>query len=264
MVTKEQHQLNWSTDLIDSLWFEIGNYLTINDIHRLTRTCSRLHNLFTSNDFWSYLVRRQFGHAIWHRLIKNSLVLADKKHLSDSVSEACRAKRIYLHLIKRHRVAFSQLEMFSFDNNRTYTTVPEPSSLNGRVLCIKDSLELSYALHLETLFKNILPGKYEVVWRMKVHLPYMLGNTEFFAVAEQINPSPAAYMRWTQADFLLMYRCFYCDSMKTSLWFYQSIGFLEICGDQPCDVYVSMSNDDSVHAKHGVYLDHVELKLCLE
>ncbi|UJR26926.1 hypothetical protein I4U23_008235 [Adineta vaga] len=265
MITKEhQYHLNWSIELTDSLWFHIATYLTINDIHRLTRTCSRLHTLLTNNDFWSYLIRKQFGHAIWYRLIKNSSIFTDKNQISDSVNKVCRSKLIYLDLIKRKRIAFSEFNRFTLDTNRNYTTIIDPSSLNGSVLHIKDSLELCYTLHIETLFKDILPGKYDVIWRMKLDLPYMLGETEFFAVAEQINPGHIAYMRWTQDDFSSMYRCFYCDLTKTNLWFYQSIGYIEIHGDKPSNVYISMTNYDSIHAKYGVYLDYVELKHYLE
>jgi len=261
MIREEQHQLDWSIDLIDSLWFHIGNYLTIDDIHRLSRTCSRLHTFFTCNDFWSYLIRKKFGYTIWYRFIKNSSLSIDNNKISDSVNKPCRSKLIYIELIQRKRISFSDFNLFSFDTNRNYTTIPDPSSLNGYVLYIKDSLELCYSLHIETLFKNILPGKYDVIWRMKLNIPYMLGETDFSAVAEQVNPGQFAYMRWTQEDFLSMYRCFHCDTTKTNLWFYQTIGILEITGDKPSDVYISMTNYDSLHAKHGVYLDYVELKL---
>jgi len=266
MITEQQHQLDWSIDLIDSLWFHISNYLTINDIHRLSRTCSHLHILFTSNDFWSYLIRRQFGHIIWHRLIKNSSLLPNDncKNIFDSNNKPCRSKFIYFELIKRKRRSFSELHLFSFDTNRNYTTIADPSSLTGYVLNIKDSIELCYSLHIETIFENILPGKYDVIWRMKLNIPYMLGETEFLAIAEQINPGQIAYMRWTQEDFLSMYRCFNCDMTKTNLWFYQTIGIVEINGDKPCNVYISMTNQDSIHAKLGVLLDYVELKLRLE
>jgi hypothetical protein len=269
MVTIEQHQLDWSSDLIDSLWFHIGNYLTINDIHRLSRTCSHLHILFTSNDFWSYLIRKQFGNIIWHRLIKNSSLLTDdddnnNNKILDSNKKPCRSKLIYFELIKRKRISFSNFNLFSFDTNRNYTTVADPSSLTGYVLYIKDCIELCYSLHIETMFRNILPGKYDVIWRMKLNIPYMLGETNFIAIAEQINPGQIAYMRWTQEDFLLMYRCFNCDITKTNLWFYQTIGIVEINGDKPCNVYISMTNHDPIHAKHGVFLDYVELKLRLE
>src|SRR5690606_26108095 len=132
------------------------------------------------------------------------------------------------------------------------------------VLYIKDSVEFCYSIRIETSFKNILPGKYDVIWRMKLELPYMLGDTEFLAFAEQFNSGEIAYMRWTQDDFLSMYRCFNCDITKTNLWFYQTIGVVEINGDKPCNVYISMINNDSIHAKHGVFLDYVELKLRLE
>ena len=206
----EQPTLDWSSDLLDSLWFHIGDYLTISDIHRLSRTCSRLYRLLTSHDFWSYLIRRQFGHTIWHRLIKNSLLLVD--HSIDQ--KFGRSKFIYFQLIKRKRISFSDLNRLSLDTNRNYTTVADPSSLTGYVLCIKDSIELLYSLHIETVFEDILPGKYDVIWRMKLNIPYLLGETEFLAVADQTNPGEMAYMRWTQEDFLSMYRCFNCDMTK--------------------------------------------------
>jgi hypothetical protein len=261
MVTEQQHSLDWSIDLLDSLWFHIGDYLTINDIHRLSRTCSRLHILFTSNDFWSYLIRKQFGHTIWYRLIKNPTLFLDNMITNN---KSCRSKFIYFELMKRKRISFSDFHLLFLDTNRNYTTIADPSSLTGYVLSIKDSIELCYSLHIETIFKNILPGKYDVIWRMKLNIPYMLGETEFFAIAEQINPGEIAYMRWTQDDFLSMYRCFHCDITKTNLWFYQSIGLVEITGNQPCNVYISMINHDLIHAKHGVFLDYVELKLRLE
>lgn len=266
MVTREEeeehhhHQLDWSIDLIDSIWFHIGNYLNINDIHRLTRTCSHLYRLFISNDFWSYLIRKQYGNIIWYRLIKNSsLFLNDQENRKHS-----RSKLIYFELIKRKRISFADLNRFSLDTNRNYKTLIDPSSLTGYVLYIKDSIELCYLLHIQTIFYNILPGKYDVIWRMKLDLPYILGETEFLAIPEQTKPSQIAYMKWTQEDFLSMYRCFNCDITKTNLWFYQTIGIIEINDDKPCNVHISLINQDSMHAKHGLYLDYVELKLRLE
>jgi hypothetical protein len=264
MVTEQQQKIDWSTDLIDSLWFHIGDYLTINDIHRLSRTCSRLHELFTSNDFWSSLIRIQFGHRIWYRFIKTSFFLTDDKNLSDLSNKPCRSKLIYFELIKRKRISFSDFNRLSFDTNRNYTTVADASSLNGYVLHINDSIELYYSLRIEATFKNILPGKYDVIWRMKLDVPYILGETEFFAVSEQINPGQLAYTRWTQDDFLSMYRCFHCDITKTNLWFYQTMGIVEINGIESSDVYISMTNHDTIHAKYGLFLDYIELKLRLE
>ena len=256
----EHEQFDWSIDLLESLWFHIGQYLTINDIHRVSRTCSRLHQLFTSHDFWSYLIRRKFGCAIWHRLIKNPSLTIDQS----IEQKSCRSKFLYVQLITRKRISLSDLPSLTLDDNRNYTTVADPSSLSGYVLCVKDSIELFYSLHIETMFQDILPGKYDVVWRMKLSIPYMLGDTEFYAVPDQINPGEIAYMRWTQEDFLSMYRCFHCDMTKTNLWFYQTIGSIEITGNKPCHVYVSITNLDSVHAKHGLFLDYVELKLRYE
>jgi hypothetical protein len=261
MVT-EQEQPDWSSDLFDSVWFHIGNYLTINDIDRLSRASSRLHTLFTNHDFWSYLVREKFGLPIWHRFIKNSSILIDENNeLSESTNKSCRSKLIYSELLKRQCISFADFDQISLDANRNYTTIADSSSLNGYVLYLHDSVEFCYSLHIETMFKNILPGRYDVICRMKLDLPYMLGETEFVAVAEQTNPGEIAYMPWTQEDFLSMYRCFNCDLTNTNLWFYQRIGIVEINGNERCNVYVSIINQDPTHAKHGVYLDYVELKL---
>ena len=254
------HEFDWSTNLLDSLWFHIGKYLTMNDIHRLCRTCSRFHQLFSSHDFWSYLLRRQFGSIIWYRLTRNPSLVLDQ-----TIEEkSCRAKFIYFQLIKRKRISFSHFPSLSLDTNRNYITIADPSSLTGYVLCIKDSIELSYSLHIETMFRDILPGKYDVIWRMKLDIPYILGETEFYAVADQIHLGEIAYMRWTQDDFLSMYRCFNCDITKTNLWFYQTIGIVEVTGNKPCNVHVSMTNQDSTRAKLGLFLDYVELKLHYE
>jgi len=261
MVT-EQEQPDWSSDLFDSLWFHIGNFLTINDIDRLSRASSRLHTLFTSNDFWSYLIRMKFGPVVWRRFIKNSSILpAENNELSLSTDKSCRSKLIYSELLQRHCISFADFDQFSLDTNRNYVTISDSSSFNDYVLYIHDSVEFCYSLYIETMFKNILPGRYDVIFRMKLDLPYMLGETEFIAVADQINPGEIAYTRWTEDDFLSMYRCFNCDLTKTNLWFYQRIGIVEINGNERCNVYVSIRNQDPIHAKHGVYLDYVELKL---
>ncbi len=97
----EQEQPDWSSDLFDSLWFHIGHFLTIDDIDRLSQASSRLHTLFTSNDFWSYLIRMKFGSAIWRRFIKNSSILPDENYeLSRSTNKSCRSKLIYSELPK--------------------------------------------------------------------------------------------------------------------------------------------------------------------
>ncbi|CAF1179201.1 unnamed protein product [Rotaria sordida] len=261
MVTK-QEQHDWSSDLIDSIWFHIGNYLSINDIDRLSRTCSRLHILFTSNDFWSYLIRIKFGSTIWRRFIKNSSIVIDNNN--NEFSSSCRSKLIYYELLKRQCISFTDFNQVTLDTNRNYITISDSSSLNGEVLYINDSIEFCYSLHIETKFKNILPGQYDVICRMKLDLPYILGNTEFIAIAEQINSSKIAYKQWTQDDFLSMYRCFNCDLTKTNLWFYYNIGIVEIHGNERCNIYVSITNHDSIHAKCGLYLDYIELKLRLE
>lgn len=260
-MVKEQEQLDWSSHLFDSLWFHIGNYLSNDDIDRLSRTCSRLYTLLTSNDFWSYLIRMKFGTAVWYRFIKNPSLTID---LFPSTDEVCRSKLIYNELIKRHCISFADLDQISLDTNRNYTSIADSSSLNGEVLYIHDSIEFCYSLHIETIFKNILPGRYDVICRMKLDIPYMLGETEFLAIAEQENPGQIAYTRWKQDDFLSMYRCFNCELTKTNFWFYQKIGIVEINGNERCNIYVSITNQDPVHAKHGLYLDYVELKLRLE
>ncbi|CAF2049154.1 unnamed protein product [Rotaria magnacalcarata] len=265
MVTAHE-QPDWSTDLTDSVWFHIGNYLSINDINRLSRTCVHLHTLFTSNDFWSYLIRVKFGTTVWRRFVKNSSILSNEISELASSTDAmtCRSKLIYSQLNKRQCISFADFSKVSFDNNRNYTTFTDSSSLNGEVLYVHDSIEFCYSLHIETTFKNILPGRYDVICRMKLDLPYMLGDTEFVAIAEQTNPSEIAFTRWTQDDFLSMYRCFNYDLSKANLWFYQRIGIVEIQGNERCNIYVSISNQDPTHAKHGLYLDYVELKLRLD
>jgi hypothetical protein len=253
-------QLDWSECLIDSLWFNIARFLSVNDIERLSRTCSRLRHLLITNDFWAYLIRARFGSTVWRRFSKQSSLFNNDEQLSVS----CRSKEVYLRLSERHCISFSDIDRVSFDNNRHYQLINDPSSLTGKVLQIHDSVEFCYDVQIETVFKDILPGRYDVIWRMKLNLPYLIGETEFVAIPEQDSPKQVAFTRWTEEDFLSMYRCFHCDLSNSNLWFYQQMGIVEITGDQPCHVYVSMVNADPIHAKHGLFLDFVELKLRLE
>ena len=247
-----------SQDLTDSVWFHIGDYLTIEDIERLSRTCSHLYQIFTSHDFWSYLIRHRFGSAVWRRFIKDSSI----EPLENRPD--CRSKLIYSELLQRKTISFTDESQMTFDNNRNYHIRTDLSSFNGQILHIDDSVEFCYSLQIETVFRNVLPGRYDVIWRMKLDLPYILGETDFIAAPEKADRGRYAMTRWTQEDFLTMYRCFHCDLSRSNLWFYQSMGIVEINGHERCDVYVSMVNHDEIHAKHGLYLDFVELKLRLE
>ena len=256
--------VQWCQDLPESIWFHISQYLTISDIHRLSRTCSRLHTLLSSQHFWSYLIRQKFGQQIWKNFVQNSLSNfddLDEKLLNFSYF-ICPAKSIYVQLIKRRRISLTDTEYCLFDHDRSYKNMSDPSSLTGYVLYIRDFLSPSYSLQIRIIFKHMLPGRYDVIWRMKLDFPYILGVTEFIAVviSQCIPASSTAYVRWTQDDFLSMYQCFHCESTKTNLWFYQNMGSLDIAGTRPCDVCVSMINEDDAHAKYGIFLDYVELK----
>jgi hypothetical protein len=265
MVTRHK-QIDWSNDLADSIWFHIGQYLTVHDIHRLTRTCFRLYKLFTSHHFWSYHVRREFGQQVWSRFIQHSdfLINIDENDIGQSCRKPCQSKIVYIQLKQRQRISLAHMSCLSFDGNRNCKLIADPSSLTGHVLAINDSLQLCYSLRIETLFRNMLPGRYDVIWRMKLDLPYMFGETEFVAITQQKLTGQIGFTRWTQEDFLAMYKCFNCDQTNTNLWFYQTMGMVEILGHQPCHVSVSMINEDAIHAKHGVFLDYVELKRRLE
>lgn len=252
MVTND-NIIDWSHDLVDTLWCHIGHYLSLDDLHRLARTCSYLYSLFNSNYFWSSRIRREFGRHTWSRFIKNHDEIS-------SDTKLCRLKQIYLQLHKRHCISLADLSRLTFDQNRTYRLINERSSYIGHILSVNDSIQFCYSLRIEMIFPHMLPGKYEVIWRMKLDVPYMLGITEFLACAEQMNTGAIAYTRWCQDDFLFMYQCFNCDQTNTNLWFYQSMGIVEVFGDDPCNIIVSMVNEDHLHAKRGVYLDYVELK----
>lgn len=247
---------DWSEDLPDSIWFQIGRFLSIEDIKRLSRTSPRLNDLLTSHDFWSFLIRSRFGSNIWRRFIKNSSILP-----LEEKSSVCRAKSLFVELNRRKLISVADENLVRLDNNRNHLMKFDQSSLNGQILHIDDSIEFCYSIQIETQFKNILPGRYDVIWRMKLDLPYMLGETDFIAAPEKAENGKQTVTRWTQDDFLMMYRCFHCDISKTNLWFYQSMGTVEIIGSERSDVYVSMINHDEIHSKHGLFIDSIELKL---
>ncbi|CAF1667341.1 unnamed protein product, partial [Didymodactylos carnosus] len=94
------------------------------------------------------------------------------------------SKLIYFYLIDQKRISFINENFVQFDNNHSYIKQNDLTSLNGEVIYIKEIIHWQYGLKINMKFTNILPGIYQIIWRMKLQQPFLIGCTEFLAVPD--------------------------------------------------------------------------------
>ncbi|CAF1999288.1 unnamed protein product [Rotaria magnacalcarata] len=157
-------------------------------------------------------------------------------------------KIIYFYLIDRKRCAATNMNIAHLDR---YNVVEElhSDSLIGRIihLCSKRSLDISGRFE-----HRIMPGKYEVSWRMKADVCgiHIWGITEFIVVP--------------QYGKLLNYRIHEDDFYNPILqhqdcWWIIKMGQTIIY--EPSTVLVAIRNWDNHERKYGLLCDCIELTL---
>ncbi|CAF0953466.1 unnamed protein product [Didymodactylos carnosus] len=156
-------------------------------------------------------------------------------------------KLMYFYLIDRKRVATTDMVVVHLNNENYLREIRTKDSLNGRVVKLFSVCWLDITGKME----NILPGKYEFSWRMRLDMSAEIdGTTEFLAVPEY---GTLICYRWTDEIIQEM------KIKHGTAWFTADMGTTTIY--KPSTVYVAVRNWTTPYWKQGLSWDCCELKL---
>ena len=157
-------------------------------------------------------------------------------------------KLIYFYLIDRKRRAAVNMDVVHL-NGSYLVNRSDRNSLTGHVIQLQSVCWLEINGHFE---QKIMPGKYEVSWRMKSQANNinLYGETEFLVV-----PSHGK---------MLIKRVFDIDFQNYAIehnnqWFTVNMGAIVIY--EPSEVYMAIRNWNNGYWKSGISWDCIELKI---
>ena len=157
-------------------------------------------------------------------------------------------KLIFFYLIDRKRTAAVDMNV-THRNDRYLVECKDKDSLKGRIIHLRSVCWLEINGHFEHL---IMPGKYEVIWRMKCNSDNtsIWGETEFIVV-----PSRGKMLinNVSENDF----RDYVIE--HGNRWFSVSMGHIMIY--ELSRVFIGIRNWRNLNWKSGVSWDCMELKL---
>lgn len=297
----------WLLSVPNEILQFITVFLSAPDIISLSKTCRTFYALLNADDFWIYLIKRQFPEStaqlyttdlfkkpvtiqshdkirqpgFLHDHTNSSLdVLAinsathyndeaiEKRHEQMYVSKEDFLnsvqfyqykkpnnhstipfmKVIYYYLIDRKRTAAADMEVV---HRNSFYLVEEndADSLTGRIISLRSVCWLQINGQFE---HKIMPGKYEVSWRMKTDQNgiSLWGITEFIVVPQHGN--------------LLNYQISDDDFRTLAIthgdrWFVVKMGQIVIY--EPSNVLVAIRNWNNPSWKHGLSWDCIELAI---
>jgi hypothetical protein len=157
-------------------------------------------------------------------------------------------KLIYFYLIDRKRSAAVEMNII---HRGLYDLIEDDDvdSLTGHIISLKNASWLEITGRLE---HKIIPGKYEVSWRMKCNKlgTYMRGETEFIVVPQH---GKLLDYRMSEDDFHTL------TSKHEDRWFVIKMG--EIIIYEPSIILVGIRNWNETNWKSNLSWDCIELTL---
>ncbi|CAF1053818.1 unnamed protein product [Adineta steineri] len=157
-------------------------------------------------------------------------------------------KLVYFYLIDRKQQAAANMHVVHL-NGQYLVDRTTQESLTGHVIQLQSVCWLEITGNFE---HHIMPGKYEVIWRMKGHA----GNISMYGVTEfLVAPSNGKMLikRITEEEF----RSYTLE--HGNRWFLKSLGQIMIY--KPSKVMVGIRNWREGSWKAGVTWDYIELKV---
>ncbi|CAF0761029.1 unnamed protein product [Didymodactylos carnosus] len=205
-------------------------------------TCCTHYNetAVLNNGTSMYISQDQFRHDVKYYQYKTQY-LTDNNRKNTPLM-----KLIYFYLIDRKRLAAINMGVVHLNNNYLIG-IKTSDSLNGHVVQLNTVCWLDISGEME----NILPGKYELIWRMKLSSNcYIPGITEFIAVPQH---GSLICCKWSEENFREK------KIEYGSQWFTTEMGTTNIY--EPSTVLIAVRNLVNPYWKNGVSWDCVELKL---
>ncbi|PFX16307.1 hypothetical protein AWC38_SpisGene19428 [Stylophora pistillata] len=185
-----------------------------------------LINLGKTSKFWNEISRKNF---IWKTLVEKRF---GRQATSEYGSSEVEYKKLFYKLaasaVKKPATAFQVVHL----NGKYLEKAKDSESEFGEVI----QLNAVCWLEIDTNFIGVLPGKYSLVWRMKLDGVYV--NTEapisFRARPEKPSYGTEVCFSWKSNDFLEAQRLH-----GRGKWFEQNMGSFEVT--TPCKVYVEIT-----------------------
>ena len=210
----------------------IASFLNGKDLINLGKTCKFWNEISRKNIVWKILTERRFG----------------RQAISEAKNTAIDYKGLYFKL------ATSKKPATSFDivwlNGHYLQKAKDRESGYGEVL----QLNSVCWLQINQFFVGVLPGKYALVWRMKLDGVYVNSRetVEFRARPEE-GCGKELCSKWTEHDLKRAER-----RHGNCKWFEQNMGNFEVTAT--CKVYVEIKGRISQWCG-GMSWDYAELRL---
>ena len=212
----------------------IASFLNGKDLINLGKTCKFWNDVSRKNLVWKILVEKRFG----------------KQHEAEPKSSPWDYKKLYFKLAtsKKPATAFNVVWL----NGDYLEKVKDGESETGEVI----QLNTVCWLQIDQFFIGVLPGRYSLVWRLKLDRVYVNGENsreaiEFRAVPEK-GCGKELCSKWTENDLRRAER-----RHGNCKWFLQNMGEFKVTAI--CKVYVEVKGRTSYWCG-GISWDYVELK----
>lgn len=162
----------------------IAGFLDGSDVVHLGLTCKFWYGVSQSNSVWKKLVERRFG----KQHIEGN---GDENHEEEPV----KFKHIYIKLAisKKAAIDFSCLHL----NGRYFEKVYDASSKFGDVL----QLNTVCWMNICSSFEGVLPGKYRLIWRMKLDNVYVNSDHVEFRAIPEVSCGTELCTIWEEFEF---------------------------------------------------------------
>jgi hypothetical protein len=158
-------------------------------------------------------------------------------------------KLIYFYLIDRKRCAAIDMNVIHHDEHQQLVEENDVDSLTGRIINLQNIYWFEITGRLE---QKIMPGKYEISWRIKgaLYCNFIWGETEFIVV-----PQHGKLLNYKMSADDFRYRLVEHENH----WFIVKIGQIIIY--EPSIVLVAVRNQNDTSWKSHLSWDCIELTL---
>ena len=222
------------TVLPDIVAERIASYLNGKDLINLGKTCKFWNDVSRKNFMWRILAEKRFG----------------KQPQAGSKASPVDYKKLYFKLAtsKKAAKAFNVVWL----NGEYLEKVKDKESEFGEVI----QLNTVCWLQIDHFFVGVLPGKYSLVWRMKLDGVYLNGQNDREAIEFRARPAKGCgkelCSKWMENDLRRAER-----RHGNYKWYLQNMGEFEVTAI--CKVYVEIKGRISFWCG-GISWDYVELK----
>lgn len=220
-----------STTLPDLAAERIASFLDGKDLINLGKTCKFWNEVSRKNIVWKILVEKRFG----------------RQDDSEAKGSQFKYKELYFKLAKSKKPATAFKVVWL--NGDYLEKVKDKESKFGEAI----QLHTVCWLQIDQFFLGVLPGKYSLVWRMRLDGVYVNGREaiEFRARPEEGCGSELC-KKWTENDLKRAER-----QHGSCKWYLQNMGDFEVTAT--CKVYVEIKGRISYWCG-GIAWDYVELR----